>query len=64
MPAKELLEELESMRDRMSMEDANHVMSFGGWPTVKNWARELSREIAAREMDYTEEPAGAAEATA
>lgn len=54
MPARELLEELDSIRDTLSLEDVNHIMSYGGWPTVKNWARELAKEIADKDMNYDE----------
>jgi hypothetical protein len=63
MPAKELLEELDDIRDQLTMDDFNHVMSFGGWPTVKSWARAGAAELASREQNY-EEPGGEAETAA
>lgn len=59
MPAKELLEELDDIRDQLTMEDYNHIMSFGGWPTVKAWARQGAADLAAREQSYEEAEAEA-----
>ena len=46
MQARELLNELEILRPSLHLEDANHIMSFGTWPTVKKWGRQLASELA------------------
>lgn len=49
MPARELLDELQSMEDHLTLEDVNHIQSFGTYKPVKAWARQQATRIASEQ---------------
>ena len=51
MPAREMLDELEAIRGRLKLEDANHIMSFGFHTTVKKFGQALAAEVSKAAMD-------------
>lgn len=51
MGARELLDELEALEPQLSIEDANHIQSFGTYKPIKRWARDLAGRLASQMSD-------------